>query len=288
MITRPLGSTGHDSSILTFGAIALNWLEQEGANQAVELVLDRGVNHFDVAPTYGDAETKLAPKLDEYREDVFLGCKTQKRTYEGAWEELESSLERLGVDRLDLYQFHAVTEPNELESIVDDDGALGAFREAKAEGLVDHIGLTSHGAPDLILDAIDRIEELETVMFPLNYVVLGRDSSSDYGQVLERARAENLGTIGIKAFAKRPWPATLPEERRAFATWYEPFDRTTELQECLNFALSQGLTSITNAGDPKLLQPILDAADEFEPLSEAEQTALLERGAELSSPVPME
>lgn len=288
MKTRPLGSTGHDSSILTFGTIALNWLEQEGANQAIELVMDRGVNHFDVAPTYGDAEEKLAPKLAEYREDIFLGCKTQKRTYEAAWEELETSLDRLGVERFNLYQFHAVTEGEELDTIVGEDGALDAFREAKKEGLIDHVGLTSHGGADLIVEAIDLIDDLATVMFPLNYVVLGGEGQSDYGRVLDRARTADLGTIGIKAFAKRPWPSDLPEGRRDFSTWYEPFDRTDEIRECLNFALTQGLTSITNVGDPKLLLPILDAADAFEPLTEAEQNALRERGRELSSPVPME
>lgn len=288
METRSLGDTGQDSSILTFGSIALSWLEQEGANQAVEHAIDRGVNHFDVAPTYGDAESKLAPKLDEYRDDVFLGCKTQERTYEGAWDELEASLDRLDVETIDLYQFHAVTTADELETIVGERGALSAFREAKEEGLIDHIGLTSHGSPDLIVDSIDRIHEVETVMFPLNYVVLGRSGGPDYTPVFDRAREENLGTIGIKAFAKGPWPDDLPKEKRPYATWYEPHDSPVRIRECLNFALSQGLTTITNAGDPKLLASIVAAAENFEELSETEQNELLERGTEMDTPVPPE
>jgi predicted aldo/keto reductase-like oxidoreductase len=286
METRPLGDTGQESSILTLGAIALDKLEQDGANQAVELAVQRGVNHVDVAPTYGDAELKLAPKLGEYREELFLGCKTQERTYGGAREELEASLDRLGVDTIDLYQFHAVTTAEGLDTITGAGGALEAVREAKAEGLIDHIGLTSHGEPDVILEAIDRIENLETVMFPLNYVVLGKGEEYDYGAVLERAREENLGTLGIKAFAKGPWPEDLPAGKRPYATWYEPHDDPARIRECLNFALSQGLTSITNAGDPKLLAPILSAAGEFEALDEGEQAALLNRGSGMDTPVP--
>src|SRR6056297_4052230 len=115
MQTRALGETGHDSSIATFGAIALNWLEQEGANQLVELVLDHGVNHFDVAPMYGDAELKLGPKLRQHREEIFLGCKTQRRDYEGARRKLDRSLDRLGVDTIDLYQVHGLEYERELD-----------------------------------------------------------------------------------------------------------------------------------------------------------------------------
>src|SRR6056297_2904110 len=196
METRALGETGHDSTVMTFGAIALNWLEQEGANQMVELLLDHGVNHFDVAPTYGDAELKLGPKLRQHREDIFLGCKTQKREYEGARRTLERSLDRLGVDAIDLYQVHGLEYEAELETITGEGGALEAIRDAKAEGLVDHVGLTSHGDPDLVLDALDRIDDLETVMFPMNPVVVGKDDAEyDYEAVLERANELNVGTL---------------------------------------------------------------------------------------------
>lgn len=289
MDTRTLGRTGQESSILTFGTIVLDWLTQEGANQAVELALTRGVNHFDVAPTYGDAERKLGPKLREHRDRIFLGCKTGKRSYEGAKAELERSLNRLGVDHIDLYQFHGLERDEELDTIAGADGALRAFREAKAEGLVSHIGLTSHGHPDLVSEAIDRINELETVMFPMNYTLVGRDDADhDYGAVLDRVQENEMGAIGIKAFAKGPWPPKneLPKTNRPYATWYEPYDRQSEIDDCLDFALSQGLTTITNAGDPKLLSMILDAADRFTELSDEKQAELTERGKSAESPVP--
>ena len=289
METRPLGATGHDSTVMTFGAIALNWLEQEGANQMVEHVLDYGVNHFDVAPTYGDAEVKLAPKLQQHREDIFLGCKTQERDYVSAKAKLDRSLERLGVDTIDLYQIHGLEYEAELDAITGEGGALEAYREAKAEGKIDHIGLTSHADPGLIEDAIDRIDDLETLMLPMNPVVAGKDGAEyDYEGVLERAEEENIGTLGIKAFARGSWPPTdeLPEGDRPFANWYEPVDTPAEIRERFDFAASQGLTSVINPGDPKLVSMVLDAAERYEGMDEAAQRSLIEERRHDDSPVP--
>ncbi|MFC6734544.1 MULTISPECIES: aldo/keto reductase [unclassified Haladaptatus] len=289
MDTRMLGQTGQKSTLLTFGAIVLRTLNQDGANRMVELVRSHGVNHFDVAPTYGDAEVKLEPALRAHRDDIFLGCKTKARTKEGAANELEQSLERMGIENIDLYQFHAVTGRDELDAITSPDGALETFREAKASGIIDHIGLTSHGAPAVILDAIERIDDLETVMFPMNYTLLGKDDDEhDYRPVLRRAEEKGIGTIGIKTFAKGTWPPKneISPGDRPYDTWYEPFDTQARIDECLNFTLSQGLTSITNAGDPKLIPMILDAAERFRTLSESEQRALMDEGSSRSSPVP--
>ncbi|MFA9515960.1 aldo/keto reductase [Halopenitus sp. H-Gu1] len=289
MQTRPLGETGHDSTVMTFGTIALNWLEQEGANQMVELVLDHGVNHFDVAPEYGDAELKLGPKLRQYRDDIFLGCKTQKRGYEGTKRRLQESLDRLGVDSIDLYQVHGLEYEEELDRITADDGALAAMREAKRDGIIDHIGLTSHGDPRLILDAIDRIDDLETLMFPLNPVVAGKDDDEyDYQAVLDRANEENIGTMGIKAFARRSWPPTeeLPERDRAYANWYEPVDTPAEIEERFNFAAAQDMTTVVSPGDPKLVAMVLDAASRYDGMDETAQRSLIERSRHDDSPVP--
>jgi len=298
METRPLGETGHESSVLTFGAIALDPLDQPAADEMMDEVLDAGVNHVDVAPTYGTAEVKLAPTLQERREDVFLGCKTQERTYYGAWGELHRSLDRLGVDSIDLYQFHAVTRYDQLDAITGeyspemaqgdhDPGALQAFIEAREEGLIDHIGLTSHGDPSLIRSAIKRIPELETVMFPYNATVESLSGPEyDYASVIDLAEEHGLGTLGIKGFAKGPWPEDLPEEERPYQTWYEPYDTTEDLRESLRFALSSGLTTIPNAGDPKLVPHILEAAKTFEPMEAEERSELLYQRRDEDTPVP--
>lgn len=289
METRRLGSTGHPSSVLTLGGYALSSLTQDGANQMVELAVRHGVNHFDVAPTYGDAELKIGPKTRQYRDQVFLGCKTQERTAAGARRELERSLLRMGVDHIDLYQFHAVTQREEIEAITAPDGALRAFRAAKDDGLISHIGLTSHGRPDVILEAIDRIDELESVMFPMNPTVGGKDGGKyDYAAVLDRVIEEDIGALGIKAFAKRPWPPEeeLPAGDRPYATWYEPHDTQSAVDDCVNYALSAGMTSITTAGDPKLLPMILHAAERPVELADGERHELEDRRRTLESPVP--
>ncbi|WP_158854487.1 aldo/keto reductase [Halorhabdus sp. CUG00001] len=289
MQTRPLGATGQESSVVTFGTIALNWLEQEGANQLIELVREHGVTHFDVAPTYGDAELKLGPKLRQYREDIFLGCKTQERSYEGAWQKLERSIDRLGVEKIDLYQVHGLEYEEELETITADDGALAAFREAQEQGLIDHIGLTSHGNPGLIRNAIEEIDDLETLMFPLNPVVDAKDGEEyDYDAVLQQADEANIGTLAIKAFAKGSWPDTaqLPEHERPYANWYEPVDEPDVIQDRLNYTLSRGVDTVVTPGDPKLVKMVLSAGDRYEALDEAAQRAIVEQARHAESPVP--
>jgi aryl-alcohol dehydrogenase-like predicted oxidoreductase len=288
MQRRPLGTTGHESSVLTFGAIALDPLEQSAADELVDEVLDRGVNHVDVAPQYGTAEVKLGPRLQARRDEVFLGCKTLERSKEGAAAKLDASLDRMGVDHIDLYQFHAVTEMDELDEITGPGGALEAVEEAREEGVVDHVGLTSHGNPEVIRAAMDRID-LDTVMFPMNFVVSAKDDADhDYESVLAKADEEDVGAIGIKAFAKQPWPPEeeLPREERPYHTWYEPWDEPDVIQDCLNFALSKGMTTITNAGDPDLVPMILDAAENFEELDDEAMAELEAFGLSQESPVP--
>jgi hypothetical protein len=289
MHQRPLGETGQESSIAAFGAIALDALEPEAANRLVELVLAAGVNHFDVAPTYGDAERKLGPKLREHREEIFLGCKTLERSYEGAMQELERSRTRLGVDTIDLYQVHALGSREDLDTITGPDGALRAFREAQDAGIVDHIGVTGHDDPALLVEAIDRIDGLDSIMFPLNPVVAGKqDGDHDYQSVLARADEAGVGTLGIKAFAEAPWPDTdvLPEPRRPYATWYDPVDDPDEIAERFEFAAAQGLTSVLTPGDPTLVPMVLAAATKYDGMDEAAQERLMERVKDNESPVP--
>jgi aryl-alcohol dehydrogenase-like predicted oxidoreductase len=287
MNTRPLGETGQESSIMTFGAIALSHLEQSGADHMMELLVRNGVNHVDVAPTYGDAELKLGPKLRQHREDLFLGCKTQERTYDAAREELHRSLDRLGVETIDLYQFHAVESEDDIETIARADGALEAFRDAKAEGLIEHIGMTSHDEPALICEALERIEDLESVMFPLNPVLVGADDT-DYEAVLDRADELDVGTLAIKGFAKQPWPSDpeLHSDDRPYASWYEPVDTPRAIRQRFDFAAAKGVTSVVNPGDPQLVAMVLDAARRYDGMDADHQRRLVEREADRETPVP--
>ncbi|MBS7609603.1 aldo/keto reductase [Candidatus Bathyarchaeota archaeon] len=168
MEKRKLGRTGHWISVMAFGGAALSKVSQSVADGAVRLAMDHGVNHFDIAPSYGNAELRLRPWMKDYRSHIFLACKTLKRTKEEAWKELRSSMERLGVDNLDLHQFHALDKLEELDKVLGLGGAMEAFLEAREKGLIRFIGIMGH-KPPILLEAL-RCFDFDTVLFPLNFV----------------------------------------------------------------------------------------------------------------------
>jgi aryl-alcohol dehydrogenase-like predicted oxidoreductase len=281
MEKRRLGRTGHMSSVLTLGGYAIGFISQTEANEVMEIALDHGVNHIDVAPTYGEAELRLKKWMKEHRDDFFLACKTRERTNEGAAAELRRSLERLGVDHFDLYQLHGLDGQSELEVALGDDGAMTAILAAKEEGVVSHIGITSHN-PLTAAEAIRRFD-FDTVLFPLNYVLLRHSvPENDYRPLLKLAKERDMGTIAMKAFAKQPWPT---EERR-YQTWYEPWDTQPEIDRALWFALSQGVTTAASAGDPKLFPLMVDAAERFRELSREGQDELVASASDLKPLFP--
>ena len=171
METRRFGRTGHMSTVAIFGAAAFMQISQDDADKVMELVIEAGINHIDVAPSYGQAEVRIGPWMPRERERFFLGCKTMERTQEGAWNEMQASLKRLQTESFDLYQFHAVTTMEELDAITRKGGALEAFVEARRQGLTKYIGITGHGvdAPKINLEAIRRFD-FDTVLFPLKFV----------------------------------------------------------------------------------------------------------------------
>ena len=144
METRRLGRTGHRSSVVTFGGAAIGRVDQATADRAIEAALAAGVNHVDVAPTYGDAELRLQPWIARNRDRIFLGGKTRERDREAAKAQLHRSLERLGTDRFDLYQLHSVGKLADLDACTAAGGALETLVEARAEGLVRWLGITGH------------------------------------------------------------------------------------------------------------------------------------------------
>jgi aryl-alcohol dehydrogenase-like predicted oxidoreductase len=270
MEKRRLGRTGHMSTVITFGCAALGNVSQDEADDSIKLALSHGVNHFDVAPTYREAELRLCPWMKEHRDDIFLACKTGKRTKKEAAEELNRSLKRLGVDYFDLYQFHGLDDLKELDIAFGPDGALEAMLEARDKGVVKYIGITSH-RPQTHIEALKRFG-LDTVLFPLNFVLRRhRVPENDYGPLLKLAEQKDAGVIVMKAFAKQTWST----EKHAYRTWYEPFDTQVDIDRCLWFALSQGVTTVASAGDIRLIPKILDAAERYRKLSKDEQDQLI-------------
>ena len=281
MEKRRLGRTANMSSVLTLGGYALGFISQREADEVMKLVLDHGINHIDVAPTYGEAELRLKKWMKEYGGDFFLACKTRERTSEGAAAELRRSLERLGVEHFDLYQLHGLDDRIELEIVLREGGALEAILAAKEEGVVDHIGITSHN-PLTAAEAIRRFD-FDTVLFPLNYILLRHAvPENDYRPLLKIAKERDMGTIAMKAFVKQPWPT---EEQR-YQTWYEPWDTQPEIDRALWFALSHGITTAASAGDPKLFPLMVDAAERYRELSREEQEELVASASDLKPLFP--
>lgn len=278
METRRLGRTNHQSTVVIFGAAAFWELPQEEADAAMKLVRKYGVNHIDVAPSYGQAEERLGPWLAQHRDEVFLGCKTMERTRQGAWDELHRSLERLQVEHFDLYQLHDVSNIKELDSALGSGGAIEAVLEAREQGLVKHIGITGHGydAPTVHAAALERFD-FDTVMTPLNFVQWADPRfRANEERLLALAAEKDVGVMIIKTFTRAPWG----DRPHRYNTWYEPFDHPPLMAQCLRFVLSQSVTALTSPGDLRLLPTVLEAAESYRPLTPDEQEVLVESASD--------
>jgi predicted aldo/keto reductase-like oxidoreductase len=279
---RRLGRLGHESSVLLYGAAALSEVDQETADRSIQQALDAGINHFDVAASYGDAELRLGPWMPRIRRDIFLATKTGDRDREGAWASINRSLERLQTDRVDLLQLHAVGDLDELGKVTGKDGALEAATRAKDEGLIGDVGITGHGdqAAATHLEALRRFP-FATVLTPLN-AVLWRDPAfrGNYEALVEEVRRQDAGLMTIKTASRRNWPQGADQTH---ATWYEPLTDAERIRAAVSWVLAHDeITGLATAGDVRLLGAIVAA--ERDRLSPADAEALLERDPEYSSP----
>ena len=282
MEMRRLGRLGHRSSVLIYGAAALSTVSQEVADRSIQEALDGGINHFDVAAGYGDAELRLGPWMSQIRDRIFLATKTGQRDRESAWREINASLERLQTDRLDLLQLHAVGDLDDLDAATGPDGALEAAIRARDEGLVGAVGITGHGhdAPATHLEALRRFP-FATVLTPLN-PVLWADGSyrAAYTALLEEVERQDAGLMTIKAVSRRNWPDA---SDRPHTTWYEPYDDQARITAAVSWVLSHPeVSGIPTAGDVDLLGMMLVA--ERNRVSVAEADELLARDADYASP----
>jgi aryl-alcohol dehydrogenase-like predicted oxidoreductase len=268
MRTRRLGGTGHRSSLITFGGIVVAGMSQREADRIVAEALDAGINEFDVAPSYGDAEIKLGPALRGKRALVFLQCKTLERSFKGAAKELRESLKRLGTDHIDLYQFHGINNAAELDTILGPGGAMEAVTQARDAGHTRFIGITGH-RPRTLVDALRRFP-FDTVMAPVNFVLEHR---SHYAEtLLAEARRRGVGVIAIKALAERPWLAG--DERKYPKCWYKPVEDDHLADLALRFTLSERVATAIPPGDERLLRKAIAIARRYRALRPAERVEL--------------
>ena len=273
METRKLGRTGHMSTIAIFGGAAFWEISQTDADKVMEQVIEAGVNHIDIAPSYGQAEERVGPWMPRERDRFFLGCKTMERTKQGAWDEMQRSLKRLQTETFDLYQCHAVTTMEELDAVTMKGGALEAFVEGRQRGLFKYIGITGHGvnAPQIYLEALRRFD-FDSIMFPLNFVQMGNPEYRKYAEeLIAECKAKDVGTMLIKTVTKAPWG----EREHTATTWYEPFDKLDEIQRAVNFALSYEVTGLCTAGDTRVLPMVLKACENFVKLNDVEKEKMI-------------
>lgn len=276
METRRLGKTGHESSVVALGAYAIGPVGQDDADRTIEFALEHGINHFDVAPSYADAELRLGDYLGRHPlPDVFIGCKTEKRGKAGAREELYRTLERLGRPTLDLYQLHAVCNDVDLEACFAADGSMEAILEARDEGLVGHIGITGHGwrSPATHLAALRRFD-FATVMTSCNaFMFQNPEFRRDWEALTAHCQAQDVGIHVLKASAKTAWGSRNHE----YGTWYEPLTAQGEVDQAVAWALSQPVTTLCSAGDLRLLPAICAAAERHQTIdAEAQATWVAE------------
>ncbi len=259
-------------SIIGFGGIVVMGMDQKAAARTVAESFDRGVNYFDVAPSYGDgeAEIKLGEALRPYRSRVFLACKTTRRDAVGARAELERSLQRLHSDHFDLYQFHAVTTMKDVEEIFAPRGAAEAFLKAREQGKARYLGCSAH-SEEAAIAMLDRFR-LDSILFPINFVCF---SQANFGpRVIAHAKEKGAARLALKALARTSYASGADRGRHPKA-WYEPIEDRELAAKALRFTLSEDITAAIPPGDENIFRMALDLAAGFQPLTKKERQDLL-------------
>src|SRR6516164_5429053 len=259
--TLAFGRTGHESTRTICGAAALARVTQDEADRTLDLLERHGVNHSDVAASYGDAELRLAPWLKTHRDRVFLATKTGERTYDAATRQIHLSLQRMGVEWIDLIQLHSLADPIEWDIALSPRGALEACVEAREQGLVRYIGVTGHGTQIAAthLRSLERFD-FDSVLLPYSYVMM---QDPHYAAMFERlvaaCRQRNVAVQTIKSIARRPWWG----RERTHATWYQPLEDQRDIDLAVHWVLSRPGVFLNTVGDVALLPKVLDAASRF-------------------------
>ena len=274
---QPFGRTGHASTHILFGSYALSKATQADADHVLDILLGYGVNHIDTAPLYGNAEKRIGPWMEKHRGDFFIATKTRRRTYQGAWDDLKRSLDRLCVDFMDLLQMHGLTSPAGWERAMGPGGTLEAFVEARDKGLVCFLGVTGHGlkAPAMHKRSLERFD-FDTVLVPYNYSLMQNPRyAADLEALVTLCRERHVAVQTIKSIARRPW-ADRPRTHNTY--FYEPLDTQEAIDKAVHWALGYPDTFLITAGDMQLLPNILEAASRFKARpSDAEMAVVVEK-----------
>ncbi len=274
--TQPFGRSGHMSTRTLFGAAALGSVTQEEADRTLDVLLRYGVNHIDVAASYGNAEERIAPWFKHHRADFFLATKTGARTAKEAKEELHRSLERMHVDYVDLWQLHNLADPIEWDIALSPGGVIEAAMEAKQKGLVRGIGVTGHGLQIAATHrrSLERFD-FDSVLLPYNYVTMQKPYyAENFRALLNTCQQRNVAVQTIKSIAYKPWM----EGEHTHSTWYKPLEDQKDIDIAVHWVLKQPGIFLNTVGDINLLPKVLDAASRFQTgPSDEEMQTMVER-----------
>jgi predicted aldo/keto reductase-like oxidoreductase len=270
MSKRELGKTKEKLSVIGFGGILLNDNSQDFANAIVSKAIEMGVNYFDVAPKYGNAQDRLGPALKPYRKNCFLACKTRQRDAAGALDDLHTSLGKMQTDYFDLYQFHEFESIEEVEQAFGKNGAIETFVKAKKDGKIRHIGFSAHSV-DAALLAMSKFD-FDSILFPINFV---NWYSGNFGpQVYKEAKKKGMGILALKSMA---FTKLRSHEKLVFKNcWYRPINDDELMKLALKFTLSKNVTAAIPPGDYSLFLKALELLEDFKSISENELELLME------------
>jgi aryl-alcohol dehydrogenase-like predicted oxidoreductase len=276
---REYGKTGVKLSIIGFGGFMLDDTEQQFANRVVAAAVERGVNYFDVAPSYGNAEVQLGPALEPYRKNAFLACKTRERQREGAEAELNRSLERLRTDHFDLYQLHSISDvERDVDAVFAKGGAMELLIQAKKEGRVRFLGFSAHSV-EAALAAMDRYD-FDSAMFAVNFACYYK---GNFGrQIIEMAKSKGVARIALKVLARQRWPRNDPQREEYRRCWYQPITDPREAELSVKFSLSQPVTAAIPPADARFFSQGLELGMNFKPITPQEEEELRALAAKLN------
>jgi aryl-alcohol dehydrogenase-like predicted oxidoreductase len=258
---RPFGRTGHDSTAIIFGGFALEQVSQAQADRTLDVLLEYGINHIDTANSYGRSEERIGPWMDGHRGDFFLASKTGERTFKGAWQHLQRSLDLLRTDHLDLWQMHYLLESDEWDVAMGPGGALEAFIEARAQGLVRFLGVTGHdlGIAARHLQSLQRFD-FDSVLLPYNYPLMQNPQyAADFDRVVALCQERQVAVQTIKSMARGPW-GDAPQQGH---TWYKPYTEQADVDRAVGWVLQRPGIFLNTPGDVDLLPKVLDSASRF-------------------------
>src|SRR5581483_6317151 len=260
--TLAFGNTGHESTRTLFGAAALSRVDQATADQTLEVLLEYGINHIDVAASYGDAELRVGAWMPKHRDRFFLATKTNQTRYEAARDQIEDSRRRLQVDVIDLIQFHNLTDEIAWQTAHGPNGALKAALEMQEQGKVRFIGVTGHGviAPHMHERSL-RAHPYNSILAPYNYEMSKNARyMEDLHSLWAVARERGAAIQTIKGITLGPWG----EKEHVNSTWYEPLREQADIDLAVHWVLGQPGIFLNTVGDVTLLPKVLDAASRYQ------------------------